>query len=84
MAVVSVVACCRPDGCLIVRLLVRSWPRIDFVWCYGVLSLRWLCNCVLVGAQLAENWFCMVVSSVMACCRPDDCVFVDLCCCAGF
>jgi hypothetical protein len=39
----------------------RFWVFVDGF----VLLLRLLCNCVFVAAQLAENWFCMVVLSVV-------------------
>ena len=36
---------------------------------------------MFIGAQLAENWFCMVVVSVMVCCCLDVCVIVSLLVC---
>ena len=54
-------------------------------WCFGVFVLcgllgcvGWLFNCALVGVLLAENWICMAVVSVVACCRLDGCLIVCL------
>ena len=82
--VVYLCACC----CALLAVNLFVWCSWVFVGGVLVLSPRWLCNCLLVAAQLAENWFCMVVVSVMACCLSSGwlcaCVFVDLCCCGGF
>ena len=47
-----------------------------------VLLLRWLCNCVLVAAQLAGILFVWRLLMGL-CCRLDGCVFVCLLLCVA-